>query len=65
MLQPLEGQSVLSHLARVAAANLEGVQGIGDWGHESGGESIEFDLLNESHQSMNTVFPVKYWQYVV
>ena len=47
-LERTEGESELSHLARVAAANLEGVQGIGDWGHESDGGSIEHDLLSES-----------------
>ena len=48
-LQRTEGESELSHLARVAAANLEGEQGIGDWSDESGGESIELDVLIESH----------------
>ena len=58
-LERTEGESELSHLARFAAGILEGVQGIGDWGHESDGEGIELDLLSESHYSMNTVFPVK------
>ena len=48
-LERTEGESELNHLARIAAVNLEGVQGIGDWGHESDGESIELDLLSESH----------------
>ena len=39
-----EGESELHHLARVAAANLAGVQGIGDWGHDSDGESIDDDV---------------------
>ena len=46
-----QGESELSHLARVAAANLEGVQGIGDGGHEWDGESIKRDLLSESHKT--------------
>ena len=40
-LERTEGDSELHHLARVAAANLAGVQGIGDWGHDSDGQSID------------------------
>ena len=54
-LERAEGESELSHWAWVTAANLESVQGIGDWGHESDTWSIEHDLLSESH----AVFPAK------
>ena len=32
-----------------SAANLAGVQGIGDWGHDSDGESIDHDVLRDFH----------------
>ena len=45
-----KGESELHHLARVAAANLAGVQGIGDWGHDSDGTSgIDHDVLRDFH----------------
>ena len=48
-LERTEGESELHHLARGAAANLVGVQGIGDWGHDSDGESIDHDVLRDFH----------------
>ena len=36
-----------SPLARVAEATLAGVQGIGDWGHDSDGESIDDDVSRD------------------
>ena len=44
-----EGQSEFHHLARVAAANLVGVQGIGDWRHDLDGESIDHDVQRDFH----------------
>ena len=34
---------------RVAAVNLAGVQGIGDWDYDSDGESIDHDVLRNFH----------------
>ena len=54
-LERTEGESELHHLARVAAASLAGVQGIGDWGHDSDGKSIEHDVLRDFHSSIAIV----------
>ena len=46
-LERTEGESEFHHLARVAVANLAGVQGIGDLGHDSDGESIDDDVSRD------------------
>ena len=40
----------------MAAANLAVVQGIGDWDHDSDGESIDHDVLRDFHLSIDIVF---------
>ena len=46
-LERTEGESELQHLARVAAANLAGVQG--DWRNDSDWERIDHDVLRDFH----------------